>query len=64
MSRTSGARTAAAIQDAAAELFLRGGHATTSLREIAAALGIQVGSLSNHIDGKQQLQRDMMLGDH
>ncbi|MEU4897307.1 TetR family transcriptional regulator [Streptomyces sp. NPDC044780] len=62
MSRTSGARTSAAIQDAAAELFLRGGYATTSLREIAAAVGIQVGSLYNHIDGKRQLPRDMMLG--
>jgi len=60
--RTSGARTAAAIQESAAELFLVRGYSATSLREIAATVGIQVGSLYNHIDGKHQLLRDMMLG--
>ncbi|WP_422880128.1 TetR/AcrR family transcriptional regulator [Nocardioides aromaticivorans] len=42
-------------------MFLTRGYAATSLREIAAAVGIQVGSLYNHIDGKHQLLRDMML---
>ena len=62
MPRSEPNRTADAIQEAAAQLFFEHGYAATSLREVASAVGIQVGSLYNHIEGKHQLLRDMMLG--
>lgn len=61
MPRTRVGRTADMIQEAAADLFYQRGYTATSLREIAAEVGIQVGSLYNHIDGKQQLLRNVML---
>jgi AcrR family transcriptional regulator len=60
MRRTRGPRTAEAIQEAAAELFFRQGYAGTSLREIASSVGIQVGSLYNHIEGKEDLLSRLM----
>jgi TetR/AcrR family transcriptional regulator, cholesterol catabolism regulator len=60
MARVSGTRTADAIQEAAANLFFQRGYAATSLREIASEVGIQVGSLYNHIDGKNELLRNIM----
>lgn len=61
MPRTQGARTADAIQESAANLFYQRGYAATSLREIAADVGIQVGSLYNHIEGKAELLRNIMV---
>jgi AcrR family transcriptional regulator len=61
MSRTRTGGTADAIQEAAANLFYEHGYAATSLREIASAVGIQVGSLYNHIDGKHELLRNIMV---
>jgi len=61
MARISGTRTADAIQEAAANLFFQRGYAATSLREIASEVGIQVGSLYNHIDGKSELLRNIMV---
>lgn len=58
----SGARTAEAIQKAAAELFYQHGYEATTLRQVAAKVGIQVGSLYNHIDGKDDLLRSIMTG--
>lgn len=58
---TSGARTAEAIREAAADLFYTQGYAATSLRQVAARVGIQVGSLYNHISGKQALLASLML---
>lgn len=43
------------IMDAAAELFLRQGYAQTSLRDIAAAVGMRAGSLYYHFDSKDDL---------
>jgi len=60
MPRSRGGRTAALIQESAANLFYRKGYAATSLREIAGGVGIQVGSLYNHIDGKDDLLRNLM----
>jgi len=60
MARVSGTRTADAIQEAAANLFFQRGYAATSLREIASEVGIQVGSLYNHIEGKNELLRNIM----
>jgi AcrR family transcriptional regulator len=61
MPRNTGGRTADAIQEAAANLFFRQGYAATSLREISSEVGIQVGSLYNHIEGKNELLRNIMV---
>ena len=58
---TSGARTAEAIRQAAADLFYSQGYEATSLRQVAARVGIQVGSLYNHISGKQAILTSLML---
>lgn len=50
-----GVRTGAAIREAAADLFYERGYEATSLREVAARAGLQVGSLYNHISGKEEL---------
>lgn len=59
---TGGVRTADAILEAAAELFYQHGYEATTLRGVAAKVGIQVGSLYNHINGKDDLLRSIMLG--
>lgn len=63
MSRTpgsNGARTAAAIRRAGLKLIHRHGFAAMSLRELAAAVGIQPASLYNHIETKQALLYDLV----
>jgi AcrR family transcriptional regulator len=62
MARSSGGvRTAEAIREAAAELFYQRGYEATSLRQVAAKVGIQVGSLYNHITGKDDLLGTLMI---
>jgi AcrR family transcriptional regulator len=56
----SGAQTSVAIREAAAKLFYERGYEGTSLREVAAEVGLQVGSLYNHIKGKDELLSDIM----
>jgi TetR/AcrR family transcriptional regulator, cholesterol catabolism regulator len=58
---TGGVRTADAILEAATELFYQHGYEATTLRQVAAKVGIQVGSLYNHINGKEDLLRNIML---
>lgn len=48
------------ITAAAAELFLRNGYAQTSLRDIAAAVGIKAGSIYYHFDSKELLFVDIL----
>lgn len=60
--RTGGARTAEAIRQAAVDLFFKHGYETTTLREIASVVGIQVGSLYNHIPSKEKLLYSIMSG--
>jgi AcrR family transcriptional regulator len=55
-----GAKTSDAIREAAADLFFKKGYEATSLREVASAVGLQVGSLYNHIKGKDELLSDIM----
>lgn len=43
------------ITDEAAHLFLSNGYAQTSLRDIAAAVGIKAGSIYYHFDSKDDL---------
>ncbi|QXW01304.1 MULTISPECIES: TetR/AcrR family transcriptional regulator [Rhodococcus] len=56
-----GARTSTAIREAAAKLFYSHGYEATSLRAVASEVGIQVGSLYNHISGKDELLSDIMI---
>ena len=48
------------ITEAAADLFLRNGYAQTSLRDIAAAVGIKAGSIYYHFDSKEALLIDIL----
>lgn len=58
----AGARTADAIRRAAIDLFFSHGYESASLREIAGVVGIQVGSLYNHIPSKEDLLYEIMSG--
>jgi AcrR family transcriptional regulator len=55
-----GAKTSADIREAAAALFYTHGYEATSLRAIAAEVGIKVGSLYNHMAAKDELLLDIM----
>lgn len=59
-SPAAGTDTAAAIREHAAALFFEKGYEATSLRTIAAAVGIKVGSLYHHIENKEQLLMQVM----
>ncbi len=54
---TKGRRTASRILDAAEELFAQNGHGATSLRDIAAKVGLQQPALYKHFAGKDDLYR-------
>ncbi|GAB3691171.1 TetR/AcrR family transcriptional regulator [Corynebacterium nasicanis] len=58
----SGKNTARLIREKATELFFQKGYAGTSLREVAAATGLQIGSLYNHIASKEDLLLQVMGG--
>ncbi|GAB89601.1 TetR/AcrR family transcriptional regulator [Gordonia rhizosphera] len=58
---TGGARTRKSIREAAVKLFYEQGYEATSLRGVAAAVDLQVGSLYNHINGKEDLLADIMI---
>lgn len=53
--RRKGEHTAERILDAAEGLFAEQGYAGTTLRNVAAAVGIQIPSLYNHFDSKERL---------
>jgi AcrR family transcriptional regulator len=55
-----GERTAEGIRTVALDLFYKRGFQATSLRHIAARVGIQVGSLYNHITSKGDLLFEIM----
>jgi AcrR family transcriptional regulator len=56
-----GAKTSTDIREAAAALFYEHGYEATSLRAVAAKVGIKVGSLYNHMGGKDELLLDIMV---
>ncbi|MBM6596476.1 TetR/AcrR family transcriptional regulator [Microvirga pudoricolor] len=63
MSRTagsSGPKTVAAIRKAGLQLIYEHGYEAMSLRQLAAEVGIQQGSLYNHIRTKQELLLDLI----
>ncbi len=52
--------TAELIRSAAIDLFFEHGYEATSLRAIAGEVGIQVGSLYNHLTSKESLLYSIM----
>ncbi len=63
MARTIGSygpKTLEAIRKASVRLIFEHGYAAMSLRQLAAEVGIQSGSLYNHISTKQQLLFDLV----
>lgn len=56
---TKGRRTTNRILDAAEELFAQNGYGATSLRDIAAKVGLQQPALYKHFAGKDDLYRQV-----
>jgi AcrR family transcriptional regulator len=54
-SRANGRATRAAVREKAIDLFYEYGYRNASLRTLASQIGLQAGSLYNHITNKQQL---------
>ena len=52
---SNGEKTLKAIYEAATDLIYQNGYEAVSLRQLASAVGIQAGSLYNHIASKQDL---------
>jgi len=66
MARTTGSRaeiTGPLVRDAALRLFARHGYAAVSMRQIAAAVGVQAGALYAYTPDKQALLANL-LTDH
>jgi AcrR family transcriptional regulator len=57
---SSGEKTLAAIREAGLDLIHAHGYETMSLRQLAARIGLQPGSLYNHIETKQDLLFDLI----
>lgn len=65
MARTQGSHsdiTGPRIRDEALRLFARNGYAAVSMRQIAAAVGVQAGALYNYTPDKQSLLFGLMQG--
>ena len=63
MARTQGSRaeiTGPLVRDAALRLFARHGYAAVSMRQIAAAVGVQAGALYAYTPDKQALLADLL----
>lgn len=63
MARTSGSRsdiTGPLVREVALRLFARHGYAAVSMRQIAAAVGVQVGTIYAYTADKQALLADLM----
>ena len=54
--------TAQTIREEAARLFFERGYDATTLRQVASAAGLKVGSLYNHIESKEDLLLQIMGG--
>lgn len=50
------------IQNSAARLFRKKGFKSTSMDNIAEAVGIKAASIYNHIDSKQELLSELLIG--
>ncbi|MGE0501405.1 MAG: TetR/AcrR family transcriptional regulator [Rhizobiaceae bacterium] len=63
MARTTGSdgeKTGAAIREAAAVLFARHGYDAVSMRQIAAAVGVQAAALYHYFPAKEDLLHSLM----
>jgi AcrR family transcriptional regulator len=60
--RSQGRRTQQAIYDAAVRSFAAKGYAGTSLRSLAAEVGVEVGSLYRHFASKEELLFSVIRG--
>lgn len=58
----AGQNTAQLIREKATQFFFDKGYDATTLREVAAAAGLKVGSLYNHIASKEDLLLQVMGG--
>jgi TetR/AcrR family transcriptional regulator, cholesterol catabolism regulator len=58
----TGADTAADIRRVALRLFAQNGYETTTMREIASAVGVKAGSLYNHFDSKEEILWELTRG--
>lgn len=58
---SSGVNTERAIREAGLNLIVRHGYEGMTLRQLASEVGIQAGSLYNHIATKQQLLFDLVI---
>jgi AcrR family transcriptional regulator len=61
-SGSSGEKTAAELRRAALHLFAEHGYAAVSMRQIAAAVGVQAGALYLYTPDKQSLLAEIMTG--
>ncbi len=61
-SGSNGEKTAADLRSAALDLFAAHGYAAVSMRQIAAAVGVQAGALYLYTPDKQTLLADIMIG--
>lgn len=64
MARTQGSRseiTGPLIRKAAQRLFARHGYAAVSMRQIAASVGVQVGTIYAYTPDKQALLADLLI---
>ncbi|WP_112875010.1 TetR/AcrR family transcriptional regulator [Paracoccus endophyticus] len=64
MARTAGSRaeiTGPLVRKAARRLFARHGYAAVSMRQIAAAVGVQAGALYAYTPDKQALLADLLI---
>ncbi len=50
------------IRDAALDLFVERGYHGTTMKDIGQYLGLRAPSLYNHVDSKQEILREIMLG--
>lgn len=57
---SKGLRTSEVIRATALDLFYRQGYEATTLRQVADGVGIKVGSVYNHITGKEELLAEIM----
>lgn len=61
-SGSNGERTAADLRRSALRLFATHGYAAVSMRQIAAAVGVQAGELYLYTTDKQALLADILTG--
>jgi AcrR family transcriptional regulator len=62
--QTKGESTRLAIEDAAAELFIKNGYHATSMRQIAEHAGLALGGIYNHFKSKEEIFEAIVVDKH